>query len=149
GPARAQVKAVLDQLSPARVAPRGAACAAPVLGRRGRARAERDLHLADLRLARARAVRPDGDRLRRSSESRTAPHARGLGGSPAAQGLPDRRRARPLHGRRMSATTERPKTYEGSRIPSRVPTVLDVPEELRDNEDVLQVNFGPNHPSTH
>ncbi len=49
----------------------------------------------------------------------------------------------------MSTTTERPVTYEGTRIPSRVPTVLDVPAELRDSEDVLQVNFGPNHPSTH
>ena len=49
----------------------------------------------------------------------------------------------------MSATTQRPKTYEGSRIPLRVPTILDVPEELRSSEDVLQVNFGPNHPSTH
>jgi len=39
--------------------------------------------------------------------------------------------------------------YEGSRIPPRVPTVLDVPEDLRSSEDVLQVNFGPNHPSTH
>ena len=39
--------------------------------------------------------------------------------------------------------------YEGSRIPPRVPTILDVPAELRDSEDVLQVNFGPNHPSTH
>src|SRR5436305_8356859 len=39
--------------------------------------------------------------------------------------------------------------YQGSRIPSRVPTVLDVPAELRDSEDVLQVNFGPNHPSMH
>src|SRR5437762_7510832 len=39
--------------------------------------------------------------------------------------------------------------YEGSRIPSRVPTILAVPEDLADSEDVLQVNFGPNHPSTH
>ena len=39
--------------------------------------------------------------------------------------------------------------YDGSRIPARVPTVLDVPAALRENEDVLQVNFGPNHPSTH
>jgi hypothetical protein len=39
--------------------------------------------------------------------------------------------------------------YDGSRIPSRVPTVLDVPADLRESEDVLQVNFGPNHPSTH
>jgi NADH-quinone oxidoreductase subunit D len=39
--------------------------------------------------------------------------------------------------------------YEGSRIPARVPTILDVPEELRETDDILQVNFGPNHPSTH
>jgi NADH-quinone oxidoreductase subunit D len=39
--------------------------------------------------------------------------------------------------------------YEGTRIPSPIPTILEVPEELRDSEDVLQVNFGPNHPSTH
>jgi NADH-quinone oxidoreductase subunit D len=39
--------------------------------------------------------------------------------------------------------------YEGTRIPSPIPTVLELPEELRGSEDVLQVNFGPNHPSTH
>ena len=39
--------------------------------------------------------------------------------------------------------------YEGTRIPARVPTILDVPAELRESPDVLQVNFGPNHPSTH
>jgi NADH-quinone oxidoreductase subunit D len=39
--------------------------------------------------------------------------------------------------------------YEGSRIPKRVPTILDVPEELRDSDDLQQINFGPNHPSTH
>ena len=49
----------------------------------------------------------------------------------------------------MSTTVDRPTTYEGTRIPSRVPTILDVPPELRDSPDVLQVNFGPNHPSTH
>src|ERR1700739_3668637 len=38
--------------------------------------------------------------------------------------------------------------YEGSRIPPRVPTVLDVPPELAQTDDILQVNFGPNHPST-
>ena len=42
-----------------------------------------------------------------------------------------------------------PPIYEGSRIPERVPTILDVPEHLRDTDDVLQINFGPNHPSTH
>ena len=49
----------------------------------------------------------------------------------------------------MSALADKTEIYEGSRIPSRVPTILDVPEELQGNEDVLQVNFGPNHPSTH
>ena len=55
------------------------------------------------------------------------------------------------------SVVERPETgrepvapiYEGSRIPSPIPTVLQVPEELRESGDVLQVNFGPNHPSTH
>jgi NADH-quinone oxidoreductase subunit D len=49
------------------------------------------------------------------------------------------------------ATIERPRTaiYEGSRIPSPIPTVLQVPEDLRASGDILEVNFGPNHPSTH
>ena len=44
---------------------------------------------------------------------------------------------------------ERPRIYEGTHIPSPIPTVLQVPEELRESENLLQVNFGPNHPSTH
>jgi NADH-quinone oxidoreductase subunit D len=47
------------------------------------------------------------------------------------------------------AIVERPRIYEGSHIPSPTPTILEVPGELRDNENILQVNFGPNHPSTH
>jgi NADH-quinone oxidoreductase subunit D len=39
--------------------------------------------------------------------------------------------------------------YVGSRIPKPVPTVLEVPPHVRETGDVLQVNFGPNHPSTH
>jgi NADH-quinone oxidoreductase subunit D len=39
--------------------------------------------------------------------------------------------------------------YDRSRIPSPIPTVLQVPEELRATDDILTVNFGPNHPSTH
>jgi NADH-quinone oxidoreductase subunit D len=39
--------------------------------------------------------------------------------------------------------------YEGSRIPRPVPTILRVPDELRATDDILTVNFGPNHPSTH
>jgi NADH-quinone oxidoreductase subunit D len=39
--------------------------------------------------------------------------------------------------------------YEGSRIPSPIPTVLEVDPEKHDPADILRVNFGPNHPSTH
>jgi NADH-quinone oxidoreductase subunit D len=39
--------------------------------------------------------------------------------------------------------------YEGTRIPSPVPTILEVPPDIAETGDVLQVNFGPNHPSTH
>jgi NADH-quinone oxidoreductase subunit D len=49
----------------------------------------------------------------------------------------------------VAIASERPRIYEGSRVPSPTPTVLQVPEELRGSEDLLQVNFGPNHPSTH
>jgi NADH-quinone oxidoreductase subunit D len=41
------------------------------------------------------------------------------------------------------------KIYETSRIPRPTPSVLRVPEELRASDDILTVNFGPNHPSTH
>jgi NADH-quinone oxidoreductase subunit D len=47
------------------------------------------------------------------------------------------------------AIVERREIYEGTHIPSPIPTILQVPEELRDSENLLQVNFGPNHPSTH
>jgi NADH-quinone oxidoreductase subunit D len=47
------------------------------------------------------------------------------------------------------ALAERTKIYEGSRIPSPIPTILQVPPALRDSDDILQINFGPNHPSTH
>jgi len=39
--------------------------------------------------------------------------------------------------------------YEGTRIPSPIPTVLEVDPAVRDTDDILTVNFGPNHPSTH
>jgi NADH-quinone oxidoreductase subunit D len=39
-----------------------------------------------------------------------------------------------------------PAIYEGTLIPSPVPTMLKPPPGL---EDILTVNFGPNHPSTH
>jgi NADH-quinone oxidoreductase subunit D len=53
------------------------------------------------------------------------------------------------------AVTERevivgPPVYETSRIPSPIPSVMRVdPTQVGEDEDILQVNFGPNHPSTH
>jgi NADH-quinone oxidoreductase subunit D len=49
------------------------------------------------------------------------------------------------------AVVERPTTaiYEGTRIPSPTPTILQVDPVRREAGDILQVNFGPNHPSTH
>ncbi|HEY6605315.1 MAG TPA: NADH dehydrogenase (quinone) subunit D [Gaiellaceae bacterium] len=49
----------------------------------------------------------------------------------------------------MAVAPERPRIYEGTRVPSPIPTVLELTEELRRSDDVLRVNFGPNHPSTH
>ncbi len=39
--------------------------------------------------------------------------------------------------------------YDGTRIPSPTPTLLKVDPALRDSDDILTVNFGPNHPSMH
>ena len=36
-----------------------------------------------------------------------------------------------------------PPIYEGTRIPANIPTILEVPHELRNLDDILQVNFGP------
>jgi NADH-quinone oxidoreductase subunit D len=47
------------------------------------------------------------------------------------------------------ATVAKPLIYEGTRIPSPIPTILQLPAALREEGDILQVNFGPNHPSTH
>src|SRR5215216_485274 len=44
---------------------------------------------------------------------------------------------------------ERVPIYEGTRIPRPIPTVLEVDPARREQGDILQVNFGPNHPSTH
>jgi NADH-quinone oxidoreductase subunit D len=49
----------------------------------------------------------------------------------------------------VALAPERPRIYEGTRIPSPTPSVLEVRDDLRTSEDVLTVNFGPNHPSTH
>jgi NADH-quinone oxidoreductase subunit D len=47
------------------------------------------------------------------------------------------------------AVERKPAIYEGSRIPRPIPTVLLVDPKLREEGDILEVNFGPNHPSTH
>ncbi len=39
--------------------------------------------------------------------------------------------------------------YEGTRIPHPVPTILEIDPEKHRLEDILTINFGPNHPSTH
>jgi NADH-quinone oxidoreductase subunit D len=39
--------------------------------------------------------------------------------------------------------------YAGSRIPRPIPTVLQVDPARHDPDEILTVNFGPNHPSTH
>jgi NADH-quinone oxidoreductase subunit D len=49
----------------------------------------------------------------------------------------------------MAVAPAKPQIYEGTRIPSAIPTVLEIPDELKGSEDLLTVNFGPNHPSTH
>ena len=54
----------------------------------------------------------------------------------------------PERPRRLDAPLVGRPIYEASRIPP-IPTVLEVSEELRAEGDILQVNFGPNHPSTH
>jgi NADH-quinone oxidoreductase subunit D len=46
----------------------------------------------------------------------------------------------------LSVESRTPQIYKGSRVPQPVPTIRRRPEGL---DDVLTVNFGPNHPSTH
>src|SRR5207248_677492 len=115
---------------------RRAARPPPGLAGRGRARTERRLDLAHRRLARARGIRLDGDPDRGPPESAPDPDGRRLGRPSPAQGLSDRRRAGPLLGRRV--IVERPKIYEGSRIP-RIPTVLEISDEEREAGDILTI----------
>jgi NADH-quinone oxidoreductase subunit D len=50
----------------------------------------------------------------------------------------------------MAATEQkRALIYEGTRIPSPIPTVLQTSQAMQDTGDIMTVNFGPNHPSTH
>jgi NADH-quinone oxidoreductase subunit D len=49
----------------------------------------------------------------------------------------------------VAVAPEKAQIYAGTRIPSPIPTVLQVDPALREAGDILEVNFGPNHPSTH
>ncbi len=49
----------------------------------------------------------------------------------------------------MATVARPPAIYEGTRIPSPIPTILEVDPTAHDLDDLLTVNFGPNHPSTH
>ena len=46
-------------------------------------------------------------------------------------------------------TRRPPAIYEGTRIPYPTPSVLKTSAELLETGDVMTINFGPNHPSTH
>ncbi|HWG57186.1 MAG TPA: NADH dehydrogenase (quinone) subunit D [Gaiellaceae bacterium] len=49
----------------------------------------------------------------------------------------------------MSVIERRKVVYEGTRIPTPIPTVLQPNPEEVPLEDLMRINFGPNHPSTH
>jgi NADH-quinone oxidoreductase subunit D len=49
----------------------------------------------------------------------------------------------------MAVAEPKSAIYEGTRIPTPIPTILQVDPALREEGDILEVNFGPNHPSTH
>ncbi len=49
----------------------------------------------------------------------------------------------------MAVVERRPQIYAGSRIPSPIPTVLKPDPAQVPIEDLMTINFGPNHPSTH
>ena len=49
----------------------------------------------------------------------------------------------------MTTITPTNQIYGGTRIPYPTPTILEVPEDLKESGNVLTINFGPNHPATH
>jgi NADH dehydrogenase I, D subunit len=50
---------------------------------------------------------------------------------------------------KLDSAVNGPALYEGTKIPSPVPSWLQVADARREDGNVIQVNFGPNHPSTH
>jgi len=49
----------------------------------------------------------------------------------------------------MAVAPPRARIYDGTRIPRPIPTVLRTTQEMQSTGDVMTINFGPNHPSTH
>ena len=90
-----------------------------------------------------------GIRFTESPEPRADPHAGRLGRPSAAQGLPARRRAGALLGGRVTRLRRPPGSTTAPASRSPCPTILEIDPAEHDLEDILQVNFGPNHPSTH
>ena len=106
--------------------------------------------LAHRRLARARAVRPDGHPLRGPSQPAPPDHADRLGRA-IRSGRTTRSAASRCSSRtRYEHDRERPPApvlplYEPAKIPPGAPSKVDPPP----GADLITVNFGPNHPSTH
>src|SRR3954471_1006139 len=49
----------------------------------------------------------------------------------------------------VSPVLKTPVVYDGTKIPHPIPSVLQPSQALRDSGDIMEGNFGPNHPSTH
>src|SRR3954454_6528287 len=49
----------------------------------------------------------------------------------------------------VSPVMKSPVVYEGTKIPHPIPSVLQPSQAMSDSGDIMTVNFGPNHPSTH
>src|ERR1700737_4844750 len=104
-------------------------------------------HLPSGELGGARDIRPVRCRLHGPSRADSNPHARRLGRAPAAARLPGRRRGRGVL-RRTREVADRPR---GRMIESPSPgvTVTRTGEQGAFGGELLTVNFGPHHPSTH
>jgi NADH-quinone oxidoreductase subunit D len=50
---------------------------------------------------------------------------------------------------KLDSVINGPALYKGTKIPSPVPSWLQVTDARHEDGNVIQVNFGPNHPSTH
>ena len=154
-PARAEAEALLRQLPPARArATERRARARAGLARRRRAGAERRRGLADRRLARARGLGHDGHpRSRATRTSSRILMEDDWEGHPLRKdypigGEPVRFSERGVDGDRARADARG--DLRGHADPAPDPDrARRSRRSSRDSDDVLTVNFGPNHPSTH